>query len=60
MDPIVEKGRRAISLRLSVAQRALKYIGETRISDEKRLLQYNVMAVSHWKYKSTVAYKHGW
>lgn len=46
-------------MKLSVAARALAYIGATPcdfISEGAALLQYNVMAKSHVKYKSTVAY----
>ena len=52
-------GKRDLCMKLSVAARALTYIGATPcdfISEDAELLQYNVMAKSHAKYKSTVAY----
>jgi hypothetical protein len=43
----------------------MKYIGGhqnpmTHISEEARLLQYNVMRIGHRLHKSTVAFKSGW
>ena len=57
------KGMDHISNRIAVAKRALVYIGSSDCSSfagpGAEALQYNVMAKSHVKYKSTVAYKHG-
>jgi hypothetical protein len=57
------KGKKHIGMTLAVAARALEYIGHSDcdfIAPGAKALQYNVMAKGHVKYKSTVAYKHGW
>lgn len=58
---IREKGSKELSRSLGVARRALICIGETEcdfINPGALLVQYNVLAKSHHKYKSTVAYMH--
>lgn len=58
-----EKGKREVGMRLAVATRALVYIGHSDcafVAPGAKLLQYNVLAKSHPKYKSTVGYKYGW
>jgi aerobic-type carbon monoxide dehydrogenase small subunit (CoxS/CutS family) len=59
IETIRKKGIKELSHKLAVARRAFICIGETEcdfINPGALLVQYNVLAKSHPKYKSTVAY----
>jgi hypothetical protein len=58
---VVDHGKWFLSMQYGVAQRALNYIGDTDcsfITKGARMLQYNILAKGHPRYKSTIGYKH--